>query len=269
MRVEDIDGPRVKPESTARVLEDIFWLGLDFDGEPVLQSTRLGVYAESVTRLVDAGLAYPCVCSRKEVEGAASAPHESWQDAVVYPGTCRDRFATCEEAESATGKTAAVRFRVDVDRVPFEDGFRGAQDGLIRGDFVIQKRDGGPAYQLAVVVDDAAMGISEVLRGDDLLVSTPRQLLLYEALGWSPPRFVHVPLVVGEDGRRLAKRHGDTSLRRFREAGVSAEAVVGFLAWSGGLRGESAPCAPRDLMAGFDLGSLCREPAVVREPWCL
>ena len=138
-----------------------------------------------------------------------------------------------------------------------------------RGDFVIQKRDGGPAYQLAVVIDDADTGIGEVLRGDDLIVSTPRQLLLYEALGWTPPEFLHVPLVVGEDGRRLAKRHGDTSLRRFREAGVPTETVVGYLAWLCGFRSEPEACAASELLEGFDLGRLGPEAAVAREPWCL
>jgi glutamyl-tRNA synthetase len=269
MRVEDIDGPRVKPDAAAQAFEDIAWLGLDFDGEPLFQSKRLSIYADAVAHLMDEGLAYPCVCSRKEIEEAASAPHESWQDAVVYPGTCRDRFASLDEAKATTGKDPAVRFCVDVDSVPFEDGFLGGQEGLIRGDFVIQKRDGGPAYQLAVVIDDADTGIGEVLRGDDLLVSTPRQLLLYEALGRTPPGFLHVPLVVGEDGRRLAKRHGDTSLRRFREAGVPTETVVGYLAWLCGFRSEPEACAASELLEGFDLGRLGPEAAVAREPWCL
>lgn len=268
LRVEDIDGPRVRPEATAQAIEDLTWLGLDWDGAPMFQSERLAIYEAAVTRLIDAGRAYPCVCSRKEVATAASAPHESWQDAVAYPGTCRGRFASRAEAREATGREPAVRFRVDVDAVPFEDGFLGAQPGLIRGDFVIQKRDGGPAYQLAVVVDDAATGIDEVLRGDDLLVSTPRQLLLHEALGLNPPRFVHVPLVVGADGRRLAKRHGDTSLRHFRGAGISSAQVVGYLAGLGGWRPDGSPCDPGDLLPGFDLGSLSREPAVTRAPWC-
>lgn len=267
MRVEDIDGPRVKEGAVEQALEDVAWLGLDFDGVPMFQSERLARYEQAVETMLRAGLAYPCVCSRKEVEEAASAPHESWQDAVVYPGTCRGRFRTREEAKSATGRDPAVRFRVDVEAMPFTDGFRGDQPGRIRGDFVIQKRDGGPAYQMAVVVDDAATGITEVLRGDDLLVSTPRQLLLYSALGVDPPTFVHVPLVVGEDGKRLAKRHGDTSLRRFREEGVAAAKVVGYLAWSCGFRSNPDPCTVGELLPDFGLSSLSPEPAVAREPW--
>ena len=155
-----------------------------------------------------------------------------------------------------TGRAAALRFRVDVAEVSFVDGFRGAQSGAIAGDFVIQKRDGGPAYQLAVVVDDAAQAVSEVLRADDLLPSTPRQLLLYRALGLPEPTFVHVPLLVGKDGLRLAKRHGDTSLRHFRQCGVIADDLVGYLAKSCGLRAAQSACTPGELLADFDLRKL-------------
>ncbi|MEE2886756.1 MAG: tRNA glutamyl-Q(34) synthetase GluQRS [Planctomycetota bacterium] len=267
MRIEDIDGPRLKAGATESALEDLAWLGLDHDGEVMLQSGRLEQYDTAVDRLLAAGLAYPCVCSRKEVEEAASAPHETWQDAVPYPGTCRGRYADCAEAEAESGRVPAVRLRVDVASLPFIDGFRGPEDGLIRGDFVIRKRDGGPAYQLAVVVDDAATGVTEVLRGDDLLVSTPRQLLLYQLLDLPAPDFVHVPLVVGEDGLRLAKRHGDTSLAHFRSAGVEAEQVLGYLGWSCGLRQDCEPCGAADLLEGFELASLPRDPAVAGPPW--
>ena len=259
LRIEDIDGPRVRAGAEAEAIEDLAWLGLDWDGEPVRQSDRLAIYAERVRALLERGLAYPCTCTRREVEEAASAPHESWQDAVPYPGTCRDRYASLDEARRTSGRDPAVRFRVDVDTVPFVDGLRGADPGRIRGDFVIQKRDGGPAYQLAVVVDDAAQGVTEVVRGDDLVASTPRQLLLYRALGLQAPAFVHVPLVVGPDGRRLAKRHGDTSLRAYRSAGVSAEALVGWLAFCSGLRSDAAPCRPTDLIDAFDWGAVPRD----------
>ena len=268
MRVEDIDGPRIREGAAQQALDDIRWLGLDWDAGEIYQSERLGEYGAVVDGLLSDGLAYPCVCTRREVEEAASAPHESWHDAVVYPGTCRGLFASREEAREASGRDPAVRFRVEVDAVAFSDGFRGPQEGLIAGDFVIQKRDGGPAYQLGVVVDDIASGVTEVLRGDDLLVSTPRQLLLYQTLDSPPPQFTHVPLVVGPDGRRLAKRHGDTSLRRFRDDGVSAERVVGYLAWLSGLRDSVEPCTARSLLPGFSLEKIPAQPAVVREPWC-
>ena len=182
----------------------------------------------------------------------------------VYPGTCRGRFATLEEAAEKTGRAAALRFRVDVEEVPFVDEVCGPQRGAIRGDFVIQKRDGNPAYQLAVVVDDAEQGVAEVLRADDLLPSTPRQLLLHRALGLTPPRYQHVPLLVGQDGLRLAKRHGDTSLRFFRERGVTAAELCGYLAHLSGLRADRSPCTPRELLDGFDLaavppGSVCAD----------
>lgn len=256
LRIEDIDGPRVKPDAERAALTDLAWLGLDWDGPVVRQSERLELYAAAAQRLLDAGLAYPCICSRREVEEAASAPHEEWMDAPAYPGTCRGRFASLDQARAQTGRAAALRFRVDVERVPFDDGFHGACDGRVHGDFVIAKRDGGPAYQLAVVVDDAAMGIDEVLRGDDLLPSTPRQLLLYRALGLREPRFTHVPLVVGPDGRRLAKRHGDTSLARFRGEGVSAGELVGYLAYLCGLAPRGARLRAVDLLERFELAQL-------------
>ena len=267
LRIEDIDGPRVKAGAVEATMKDLAWLGLDYDGSVMYQSQRSDAYSAAIDQLLDAGLAYPCVCSRKEVEEAASAPHESWQDAVPYPGTCRGLYATCAEAKAVTGRDPAVRLRVDASSLPFVDGCHGPQDGLIRGDFVIQKRDGGPAYQLAVVVDDASTGVTEVLRGDDLLVSTPRQLLLYQLLGWPAPDFVHVPLVLGEDGHRLAKRHGDTSLAYFRSEGFSAEKILGYLAWSCGLRPDCDPCRAADLVAGFDVRSLPRDPVVAQPPW--
>jgi len=261
LRIEDIDGPRVKAGAVEQTLDDLRWLGLDWDGEVMVQSARGERYRAAAQRLVAAGLAYPCVCTRKEIDEAASAPHEKGaSDGPVYPGTCRGRFASLEDAVARTGRAAALRFRVDVDEVPFVDGLQGDQRGVIRGDFVIQKRDGGPAYQLAVAVDDAEQGVSEVLRADDLLPSTPRQMLLQRALGLSTPHYVHVPLLVGADGRRLAKRHGDTSLRFFREQGVSPEDLCGYLALLCGLRSRRAPCTPSDLIEAFDLEGLPRRP---------
>jgi glutamyl-tRNA synthetase len=265
LRIEDIDGPRVKAGAEAQAIEDLRWLGLDWDGEPVRQSERLDCYAAAAERLLAAGLAYPCVCTRKEVEDAASAPHESGDDGPVYPGTCRGRFATMAAAMAATGRAAALRFCVDVTAVPFADRRAGPQVGAVRGDFVVQKRDGGPAYQLAVVVDDAAQGVTEVLRADDLLPSTPRQLLLYRALALREPVFCHVPLVTGPDGLRLAKRHGDTSLRFLREQGVAAEALCGYLAFLCGLRPRGARCRPAELLPDFDLARLPRGPVVGSE----
>ena len=264
LRIEDIDGPRIKAGASEQAMADLRWLGIDWEGEVFVQSLRRMLYREAAQRLVDQDLAYPCICTRREVDEAASAPHEATGgagpgagvDGPIYPGTCRDRFSSLEDAKNQTGREAALRFRVDVSQVPFIDGFRGDQSGDIAGDFVIQKRDGDPAYQLAVVVDDAAQQVNEVLRADDLLPSTPRQILLYRALSLPEPRFFHVPLLIGRDGLRLAKRHGDTSLRYFREQGVSAEEVLGYLAFSCGLRDSRLPCTAEELLSGFDLNKL-------------
>lgn len=259
MRVEDLDGPRVKKGAVEEALEDLRWLGLDWDGEVLFQSPRAAVYEDALARLRAAGRAYPCVCTRQEIEAAASAPNEG-DEGPPYPGTCRGRFASADDAERATGRTPAWRFRVDEAARAFDDGVLGlvtrdlARDG---GDFVVAKKTGEAAYQLAVVVDDAAQGVTDVIRGDDLVPSTPRQLLLFEALGLPAPRFAHLPLVRGEDGRRLAKRHGDTRLSHYRALGVRPERVVGLLAaWSG--LGARAAVAARDLVGDFDLARLPR-----------
>ena len=260
LRLEDIDGPRIKAGAAAATLADLQWLGLDWDGVPLVQSEHLERYRAAAAQLCAAGRAYPCVCTRAEIEEAASAPHEGGLDGPVYPGTCRGRFRDLDEARAHTGRDAALRFRVDVDAVPFADGFAGAQPGRVVGDFVVQKRDAGPAYQLAVVVDDAHQGVTEVLRADDLLPSTPRQLLLYRALGLRAPRFVHVPLLVGADGLRLAKRHGDTSLRWFREQGVAPDRLCGHLAHLCGLRPRGSVCTPKQLLHDFTLAALPAGP---------
>lgn len=262
LRIEDIDGPRVRPGATEETIAILSWLGFDWDGEVVVQSDRLERYEAAASRLLELGLAYPCVCSRREVEEAASAPHEEGGEGAPYPGTCRGRYSTIEEARARTGRDPALRLRVEAGALPFVDLFRGAQEGRIAGDFVIRKRDGGPAYQLAVVVDDAAQGVTEVLRADDLLPSTPRQLLLYRDLGLAPPRFAHVPLVVGADGRRLAKRHGDTSVRRFREEGISPLRIIGRVAELAGLVPGGTECCPSDLVESFELARVPRAPVV-------
>jgi glutamyl-tRNA synthetase len=268
LRIEDLDGPRVKEGALESTLEDLEWMGLDWDGEMLVQTDRMDAYHSAIAGLIASGRAYPCICSRKEVEEAASAPHEGLHhEAAAYGGTCRGRFESVEHALEETGREAAVRFRVDTDSVPFVDGFLGQQQGAIAGDFVIQKRDGVAAYQLSCVVDDGATGVNEVLRADDLVPSTPRQLLLFEALDLTPPRYIHTPLLVGPDGRRLAKRHGDTSLRRFRSDGVTAAELVGYLAHRSGQRGAATPCTPTDLLDGFSLSSIPDGPVVVNESW--
>lgn len=262
LRIEDIDSPRIRHGAAAQAVDDLRWLGLDWDDGPVVQSARLPRYEQALARLQEQELVYPCTCSRSDIEHAASAPHVE-HEGPVYPGTCSGR-RVCDAA--ALDRPFAWRFRVR--QTPaFDDGFCGPVRLDLRtlgGDFVVWKSDGTPAYQLAVAVDDADMGVTEVVRGDDLVPSTPRQLLLYEALGLTPPRFVHLPLVVGPDGRRLAKRHGDTRLASLRAAGVRPEAVVGLLAWSCGWLAAIEPIAPAELVRRFDLSTIPRQPFVLQ-----
>jgi glutamyl-tRNA synthetase len=264
LRIEDLDGPRIKQHAASQLLEDLRWLGLDYDEGPIYQSDRTGEYAKAIEKLISSGLAYPCICTRKEVETAASAPHAE-DGSTLYPGTCRGRFATVAQATTAGGRAPAIRFRVPEQIVKWNDLVDGEQRYDVAaqlGDFVIAKADGTPAYQLAVVVDDAASAITHVVRGDDLLDSTPRQMLLYQALGMQEkiPTYYHLPLVVGPDGRRLAKRHGDTRLATYREDGVPASRILGLLAqWSGIDVGENVQNI-RSLIGRFDLNLLPKSP---------
>jgi len=265
LRIEDLDGPRVKRGADGELIEDLRWLGLDWDQGPIYQSDRLPTYRDAIDRLIQQGDAYACVCSRKEVDAAASAPHAE-DGAAVYPGTCRGKYETPDAVRRATGRPAALRFRVPEGPIRLEDRFAGLQcfDAARElGDFVIAKADGTPAYQLAVVVDDAAMGVTDVVRGDDLLDSTPRQVLLYGALGLSEqlPDYYHLPLVVGADGRRLAKRHGDTRLSFYRQRGVPPQRLTALLArWCG--IDVGAGVRPDELIQSLDLKALPRRPIV-------
>ncbi|MFO0901636.1 MAG: tRNA glutamyl-Q(34) synthetase GluQRS [Pirellulales bacterium] len=268
LRIEDLDGPRIKPETVERMIDDLRWLGLDWDegpdvGGPVgpyVQTERLDRYEAAFAKLRAAGRVYPCQCSRSDIERAASAPHVG-EEGPPYPGTCRGRTA-------AVDGDAAWRFRVAAGPCGVEDRFAGAETWNLEtlcGDFVVRKRSGAAAYQLAVVVDDAAMGVTQVVRGDDLRSSTPRQLQLYQALDLPPPEFYHVPLVVGPDGRRLAKRHGDTRVERFRAAGVRAERLAGLLAYWCGLAAAGEELRPRDLVERFEWSRVRRERIVCDE----
>ena len=205
MRVEDIDTPRVVAGSEARILEDLAWLGLDYD-ESDTQSKRIAIYEDALAKLKAAGLTYECDCSRAEIARAASAPHPG--EELVYPGTCRDA-----PPDREMKRAPAIRLRVpERSTVAFDDGVRGHIEQRIDlevGDFVLRRGDGVFAYQLVVALDDALMNITDVIRADDLLASTPRQILLLRLLGFTAtdiPRYAHVPLFVASDGERLAKR---------------------------------------------------------------
>nr|WP_158751538.1 tRNA glutamyl-Q(34) synthetase GluQRS [Acidobacterium sp. S8] len=238
LRDEDLDPQRSRPEYARAMLEDLRWLGiywqegLDVGGPyaPYVQSQRRELYLAAWRRLVQDGFVYPCRCSRKDLVRSAQAPHDE-DDEPLYPGTCRPVSAV-ELPASPAGMN--WRFRVpDSEIVAFEDGHFDRQRftaGRDFGDFLIWRRDDIPAYQLAVVVDDADMCISEVVRGADLLRSTARQILLYRALGYEPPRWYHCPLLLDEHGQRLAKRHDALSLRSLREDGKSPETLISAFA---------------------------------------
>ena len=264
-RMEDLDHPRDKPGAAGQAVDDLRWLGFDWDEEYV-QSERTARYRDALDRLTAKGILYPCICSRKDVEAAQSAPHAGEQ--LFYPGTCRDRFANWDEAQAFLGTARAPcwRFRVpDHTTVGLTDVFAGpfVQDvSNTLGDFPVARDAGGAGYTLAVTVDDALMGVTEVVRGDDLLAATPAQILLYRALGYEPPAFCHVPLVVGTDGRRLAKRHGDTRIASYRAAGVPPEKVLGHLAATCGW-GDGSPTTLADLLPVFSLETIPHRPVAV------
>jgi glutamyl-tRNA synthetase len=258
LRVEDIDGPRVVAGVEESQLEDLRWLGLDWDegpdggGEhgPYRQSERGARYEEALRRLSERGLVYACDCSRAELQRIASAPHAG-EEGPRYPGLCRDKGP----APRVWRRPPALRLAVPPGTVCFRDRFQGEQRQSVLdavGDFVLKRGDGVYSYQLAVVVDDLAMGVTEVVRGADLVDSTPRQILLAELLGGTPPAYAHAPLVLASDGSRLAKRARGVSLRDHRAAGRPAPAVVAELARHLGLLDEGERpdgCTPRDLLA--------------------
>jgi glutamyl-tRNA synthetase len=243
LRVEDLDRPRVVAGSQRRIEEDLSWLGLTWDEGPFLQSERVEVYERAIARLTAKGLVYPCDCSRAEIAHVASAPHEG--EEVVYAGRCRDR-----DPARAMKRPPALRARVPREVISYEDLVAGpvSQD-LARdvGDFVLRRGDGVFSYQLAVLVDDLAMDVTDVVRGADLVASTPRQIWLAGALGGRPPRYAHLPLVVAADGARLQKRTPGSTVRTLRERGIPATRVVGELAHGLGLAPTSAPTTARAL----------------------
>ncbi len=263
LRIEDLDRPRMRPGVTQQMLEDLRWLGLDWDEgpdcggpyAPYTQSERQDIYQHYLRQLQDAGLVYPCYCSRAEVASAASAPQQGTEEKLRYPGTCRHLTDAQCKAYEASGRRPALRFRVEDNRVvTFTDSVVGSMTQHVQqaiGDFIICRSDGIFAYQFAVVVDDALMHISQVVRGNDLLNSTARQILLYEALGFPVPTFAHVPLLHDEEGNRLSKRIQSKGLEPLRARGMTPEQVVSELATSCGLMKRGILVSAKELVEHY------------------
>ena len=283
-RMEDLDGPRVKAGADQTAIEDLTWLGLDWDGEPTWQRSDLTPYRTALQTLHGRGEIYPCTCTRRDIRRARSAPHADEHE-LRYPGTCRSRPASQigldgpADDEPASPRDAdhgsrppdpaCWRLFVPDEPVTFTDEIAGPQTFDVQrdvGDFVVATKAGLPAYQLAVVVDDARQRVSDVVRGDDLLSSSARQIWLYRMLGLAPlPRTWHLPLVLGFDGHRLAKRHGNTRLSRYRQLGVPSPCVVGLLAAWCGLLEKPRPMEAAEFLDRFDLDLVPRTPVTFTE----
>lgn len=270
LRIEDLDPQRSKPEYARLIEDDLDWLGLDWDegglddrgsNGPYTQSRRSHLYEEALRRLKDTGWTYPCSCTRAEIM-ATSAPHQS-DGRIIYGGHCRPDSlpAVWQEPDRA----CAVRLAVPDEEVEFTDLIYGPQRVNLAkqcGDFVLRRSDGAWSYQLAVVVDDALMGVTEVVRGNDLLLSAPQQIYLFRLLGFEPPEFMHLPLICNAEGRRLSKRDGSLSMEALRQR-YTPQQLTGIVAWLGGLIPKPAPCKPSQLIDSFTTDTICRQPAIV------
>ena len=260
VRMEDLDRHQSSIDNERSQLRDLASLGLDWDGDVVRQSDRFATYDAAIDALRSRGLVYDCFCTRREIlaeiEAAAAAPHGP---PGSYPGTCRDLDADAVNTRIAAGRRPALRLRTDGRIIAFDDRLLGHIEGAV-DDVVLRRNDGVPAYNLAVVVDDGAQGVDDVVRGDDLASSTPRQIHLQQLLGLPRPTYLHVPLVLGSDGHRLAKRHGAVTLRDLEADGVVAESVVSWIARSLGLASASEQVSLDRLVERYDPGLIPREP---------
>ncbi len=274
LRLEDIDTVRAKPEFVPPLLDDLRWLGLDWDEgpdvggphAPYAQRHRLEHYQAIADSLATRGLLYPCYCTRKELRTLASAPHAD-HAAPVYPGSCHGLSPEACAAKEREGRRPTLRLHCPDEELAFVDLLQGqlCLSPAAMGDVALRRSDGVWAYQLAVVADDVAMGVTQIVRGMDLLDSTPWQVLLFTLLGASPPEFLHVPLLLDHHGERLAKRHGSLELAALREAGVSPEAVVGWLGHQAGVLEHPRPCTAVELATAFSLERLPQEDIIVPE----
>lgn len=272
-RIDDLDTPRNKERADLQAIEDLSWLGLDWDSEPLYQRADLQPYHDAIAQLQTQGRVYACTCTRREVEAAQSAPHGDDHE-LRYPGICRPTEPSASGALlKSTRDDFALRVIVPDESMTFIDQCCGEQAVNVQqevGDFVIQSKARLPSYQLATVIDDAKQGVTDIVRGDDLIRSTGRQLMLYRFLAdhlaghlaKSPPRYWHLPLVIGEDGRRLAKRHGDMRIAFYRENGVPPERIIGLLAMWSGLQLNRKALSASEFADGFNIGALPKQPAV-------
>lgn len=261
LRIEDLDTPRVKPGAIGATIEILRWLGMDWDQGPIVQSADLDPYRDAMATLAARGLAYPSALTRAQIDAVASAPQEGAHE-TPFPASLRPTMVPRRFDDPGTN----WRFATPAGPVAFRDEFAGPQSidaSATAGDFVVWTKRGQPSYQFAVVVDDHRQGVTRIVRGDDLLDSAARQLLLYRALGCTPePVYTHLPLVRGADGRRLAKRHGDTRLETYRAAGVPPERVIGLVAaWSGFGPGRR-PMSAAEFRAGLDLSRVPHKDVV-------
>ncbi len=258
VRIEDIDTSRSRQEFVDLIFDDLEWLGLRHDGEVLRQSQRTEIYRQAFDQLDT----YPCFCTRADLL-AASAPHAS-DGRHVYAGTCRG-LSPDEQRFKALAKPPAYRLRLPDETVEFDDLMRGHQRANLArewGDIVVKRADGGFAYQLAVVVDDALSGVTEIVRGDDLLSSSFPQIYLYRKLGYTPPRFAHVPLICNEAGQRLAKRDKDLDMEALRQR-YSPEQVIGIIAKISGLHSTDAPIKVTDLLNQFSWNKISLSPLTI------
>jgi len=257
LRQEDLDAERCTLAFRDLVRTDLEWLGIDWDGPEFIQSEHLEVYAAKASQLLAQGWAYPCVCSRGDIQAAVRAPHSD-EPFLRYPGTCRNRYGSLDEAERYSGKPAGLRALAPDTTIEFADGLAGQVSQNLAdavGDFLILRRDKVPSYQLAVVVDDAAQGVTTVVRGADLLDSTARQLHLGRVLKAPAPQYFHVPLVTDANGVRLAKRARGLSLQELREAGADPRRIVQWVAKSCGMNAPE-PASAHAFLSEFDISAV-------------
>jgi glutamyl-tRNA synthetase len=264
LRIEDLDPARSRAEHEARAIADLRRLGIDWDGEPVRQSARRERHRVALEELKAAGRVYPCWCTRAEVRLASAAPHLEDTESV-YPGTCRGLSAAQRADRERSGPPRAWRLDSGAQAVSFDDAIHGAYSGVV-DDFVLWRGDDVPAYQLAVVVDDADQGVGEVVRGDDLLASTPRQILVAQLLGLAVPHYVHVPLVLACDGKRLAKRSSAAQTNDPLGFGGSVERLVGWMGSSAGIIEAEVELSAAELLGRFDGGRVA-SGAVAAPAW--